>query len=52
MTGQKRYCVVRVGNLDMMHRIAKACHMHSEHLDRTFEIASRCSCEMKVEIIA
>jgi hypothetical protein len=52
MTDQKRYYVVRVGNLDLMHRVAKACHAHGEHPEKTFEIASRYSFEMKVEIMA
>ncbi len=41
-----------MGNLDLMHRVAKACHMGGEHPDQTFEIASRYPFEMKVEIIA
>ena len=41
--------VVRVGNLDLIHRVAKACHMHGEHPDKTFEIVTRYSYDLKDE---
>lgn len=41
-----------MGNLDLMQRVAKACHMHGEHCQKTFEIVSRYSFDMKVEIMA
>ena len=52
MTHQKNYYVVKVCNLDLIHRVAKACKMLHRMPGRTFEIASRYSFEMKMEIMA
>jgi hypothetical protein len=49
MIRQMRCYVVRVGNLGLMHRVAKACHMHGGLPDKTFEIASRYSYGLKAE---
>ncbi len=41
-----------MGNLDLMHRVAKACHYHGQHPEKAFEIASRFSFDMKFEVMA
>lgn len=52
MGGKKFYYVVKVGNLDLLHRVAKACKALPGHAYEHFEIASRFSLGMKIEIMA
>ena len=51
MMGRNEYYVVRVGNLDLMHRVAKACIAYGGG-EKTQRIIAHYGKDLKIEIMA